>query len=182
MLPQASLAKGESLDASATKGAASALGIRPSWLAQVGTFEEAELHSRRLALSVVYVGVTPATPVSLPEGGRWFVANDLSRSTAEQRDIVAAALEALRERMDHAPIAFRLLSPSFCLSELQEVYELLLGRQLHKASFRRALRAANLVEPTDTWRSKGRGRPAQLFRFAPCSRHGNNRAVRFDRL
>ena len=182
VLPRAPFAEGESLDEAAAKGAARARGIRIAWLAQVGAFGDAPRHPMRLALSVVYVGVTPTTPASLPEGGRWFAIDDLPPITAEQRAIIVAALGALRERMDDAPIAFRLLSRSFTLSELQEVYELLLGRRLHKASFRRALQAAYLVEPTDTWRSEGRGRPAQLFRFAPRRRRGSHRRVRFEGL
>jgi hypothetical protein len=87
-----------------------------------------------------------------------------------------------RSRLDQAPIAFRLLPPTFTLSELQQTYELLLGRRLHKASFRRALQAAWLVEPTDEWRSEGRGRPAQLFRYAPRRRRNQRRGVRFDLL
>ena len=59
---------------------------------------------------------------------------------------------------------------------------MLLGRRLHKASFRRALHAAALVEPTDEWRSEGRGRPAQLFRFAPRKRRKVKRGVQFNLL
>ena len=95
---------------------------------------------------------------------------------------MAAALAALRDRMDLAPIAFRLLPAAFTLAELQATYELLLGRRLHKASFRRALQGAYLVEPTDAWRSEGRGRPAQLFRYAPRARRGRGRSVRFELL
>ena len=84
--------------------------------------------------------------------------------------------------MDHAPIAFHLLPVQFTLTELQQTYELLLGRRLHKASFRRALQAAYLVEPTDEWRSVGRGRPAQFFSFAPRKRRGGRRGVRFDAI
>src|SRR6476469_6928022 len=84
------------------------------------------------------------------------------------------------EQVDQSPLAFRLLPPTFTLSDLQGIYELLLGRRLHKASFRRALQASYLVEPTDEWRSEGRGRPAQLFRYAPRKRRGARRGVRFD--
>jgi 8-oxo-dGTP diphosphatase len=97
-----------------------------------------------------------------------------------QRGIVESAVGMLRRRIDQSPLAFRLLPPSFTLSELQSIYELLLGRPLHKASFRRALQAAFLVEPTDEWRSEGRGRPAQLYRYAPRRKRGNRRGVRFD--
>jgi hypothetical protein len=84
--------------------------------------------------------------------------------------------------MDFVPIAFRLLPLAFTLGALQEMYELLLGRKLHKASFRRALQAAFLVEPTDAWRNDGRGRPAQLYRFAPRKRRAARRIVRFEVL
>jgi 8-oxo-dGTP diphosphatase len=72
------------------------------------------------------------------------------------------------------------LPQRFTLSDLQRVYEIMLGRRLHKASFRRALQAATLVEPTDEWRSEGRGRPAQLFRYAPKRRRRVRRGLRFD--
>src|SRR5437764_232546 len=51
-----------------------------------------------------------------------------------------------------------------------------------RRSSRRALQAAYLVDPIDEWRSEGRGRPAQLFRYAPRKRRGARRAVRFDLL
>jgi 8-oxo-dGTP diphosphatase len=72
------------------------------------------------------------------------------------------------------------LPQRFTLSDLQRVYEIMLGRRLHKASFRRALQAATLVEPTDEWRSEGRGRPAQLFRYAPKRKRRVRRGLRFD--
>jgi 8-oxo-dGTP diphosphatase len=96
--------------------------------------------------------------------------------------MVEGATRAIQARLDQAPIAFRLLPPTFTLSELQQLYELLLGKRLHKASFRRALQAAWLVEPTDEWRSEGRGRPAQLYRYAPKKRRRSQRGVRFDLL
>jgi 8-oxo-dGTP diphosphatase len=94
--------------------------------------------------------------------------------------MVDAAVELVQSSVGQAPVAFRLLPPTFTLSELQEMYELLLDRPLHKASFRRSLQAARIVEPTDEWRSEGRGRPAQLFRYAPRRRKNPPRGVRFD--
>jgi 8-oxo-dGTP diphosphatase len=107
---------------------------------------------------------------------------DLPPLSPRQRAIVEAAMRTMQGRLDQAPIAFRLLPATFTLSDLQQMYELLLGKRLHKASFRRALQAALLAEPTDEWRSEGRGRPAQLFRYAPKKRRRPHRGVRFDFL
>jgi hypothetical protein len=96
--------------------------------------------------------------------------------------MVAAALNLSRTRLEQAPLAFSLLPRTFTLADLQQSYETVLGRRLHKASFRRALQAAFLVEPIGEWRGEGRGRPAQLYRFSPRRRKGSRRGVRLDLL
>ena len=77
---------------------------------------------------------------------------DLPPLSPRQRAMVEAATRTIQGRLDQAPIAFRLLPATFTLSELQHMYELLLGKRLHKASFRRALQGAWLVESIDEWR------------------------------
>jgi hypothetical protein len=156
--------------------------VDPTWLEQVGAFGDGRRHPGETDLSVGYVGVVPQGTASADGDTTWFALADVPALAPRQRVLLDAALEMIRLRLDQAPIAFRLLPPTFTLSELQQTYELLLGRRLHKASFRRALQAAWLVEPTDEWRSEGRGRPAQLFRYAPRRRRSQRRGVRFDLL
>lgn len=180
MLPWIALGRASPIDDAADRLAASALGARPAWITQVGAFGDEKRHPGGAALSIGYVAVTPAGDRRLAAGAQWFAAAALPALGPRQRAIVDASVAALRARMDSAPVAFRLLPATFSLTDLQEVYELLLGRPVHKASFRRSLQAAWLVEPTDEWRSEGRGRPAQLFRYAPRKRRGGRRGVRFE--
>src|SRR5258706_4135625 len=107
---------------------------------------------------------------------------DLPPLPPRQQTMVEGATKPLKSSLDQAPIAFRLLPATFTLSELQQMYELLLGKRLHKASFRRALQAAWLVEPMDEWRSEGRGRPAQLFRYLPKKKRRLHRGVTLEFL
>jgi 8-oxo-dGTP diphosphatase len=179
-LPWAPLAARHTPDHTAACVARSASGARAGWLEQAGAFTDDKRHPGGAGISVAYVGVMPMR--ALPDGARWFPAAKLPLLAPRHRAMIDAAMAQLRERMDRAPVAFRLLGPTFTLSDLQDVYELLLGRRLHKASFRRALQAAFLVAPTDEWRSEGRGRPAQLFRYAPRKRRGGRGGVRFDLL
>lgn len=154
-----------------------------AWMEQLGAFSRGGTHPSGADLSIAFVALVAQG--SAGEGmasSAWMLPGEVSLQSARQREIMDQALTAIRTRMDYAPVAFRLLPPTFTLGELQQMYELLLGRRLHKASFRRALQAAYLVEPTDEWRSEGRGRPAQLFRYAPRKRKSARRAVRFDRL
>jgi len=171
-----------SLDDAARRVARRAAGADPSWLEQAGAFGEGKRHPADADLTVAYVGLVAAGTELSGDEAAWFPASELPALAPRQGAEASAALETVRTRLDSAPIAFRLLPGVFTLSELQQMYEILLGRRLHKASFRRALQAASLVEPTDEWRSEGRGRPAQLFRYAPRRRRGGRRAVRFDLL
>lgn len=176
-LPWGVQARGESLDALATRIASGALGFAPHWIEQVGAFADGSTHPGGSTLSVCYTGIVPWT-----ESEFWRDVHALSAFGERQRRMVTATLSAIRSRLEQAPIAFSFLERDFTLSDLQQTYETILGRRLHKASFRRALQAAFLVEPTGEWRSEGRGRPAQLYRYAPRKRKNVRRGVRLDLL
>lgn len=181
-LPWDACRAGESLADTARRLLRTHSGTVPMWVEQVGAFGDGLRHASGAVLSVCFAAVVPSGTVRLEAPVMWLEAGGVAGLADRQRQMVQAAQEAIRRRMDYEPIPFRLLPPHFTLSELQQIYEVLLGRRLHKASFRRALHASWLVEPTDQWRSEGRGRPAQLFRYAPRRRRGHRRGVRFDLL
>lgn len=172
VLPETELHADAELDESAAIFARATLGRAPAWLAQIGAFNGE-------GLSVAYLALVTAG-ADAPPGHHWV--SPPKQLAGPQAPILRTALRHLRERLDREAVAFRLLPATFTLTELQELYELLLERRLHKASFRRTLIAAQLVEPTEAWRSEGRGRPAQLFRYAPHRRKAHPRAVRFESL
>ena len=170
----------EGLEDAAARIAEAVLGEAPAFFEQVGAFSDAKRHPGDADVSIGIVALVPAgVEASSPHTG-WFPLDGLPPLAPRHRAVVERAAAVARQRVDQSPLAFRLLPPTFTLTDLQSVYELLLGRRLHKASFRRALQASYLVEPTDEWRSEGRGRPAQLFRFAPRKRRGARRGVRFE--
>lgn len=179
-LPWRSLRPEETIDGEATRLARKALGAAPSLVEQAAAFGDGRRHPSGSELSVAFLALIHEEAGERVEGeSSWHAVDDLPPLPPRQRAMVEGVLTTLRSRLDQAPIAFHLLPRTFTLTQLQEIYELLLGRRLHKASFRRSLHAAWLVEPTDEWRSEGRGRPAQLFRYAPKKRRGGRRGVRF---
>jgi len=179
--PSDSLRTDESLDQAAARIARDALGAAPSFLHQAGAVGSAVRQDDHSQIVIAYFGLVPDA-AAVRGSAQWASLSELASLSARQRHVVETAVAAMRAQVDLHPIAFRLVRPSFTLSELQSVYELLLGRRLHKASFRRSLHASALVEATDEWRGEGRGRPAQLFRYAPPRRRRPRRAVRFDLL
>lgn len=179
-LPWGTPIRSETLTGVSGRLSVSAVGAKPSWIEQLGAFGDGRRHPSGAQLSVAFVSVVPHETAVLGRGCHWFPVRDLPPLAPRHRLMVEAAIESLRTAVDRTPIAFRLLPDAFTLTELQQMYELLLGKRLHKASFRRALATADLVEPTDQWRSEGRGRPAQLYRFSPKRRRQVVRGVRFD--
>jgi 8-oxo-dGTP diphosphatase len=171
---------GEGLEDAAARIANAVLGEAPAFFEQVGAFSDGKRHPGDADVSIGIAALSPAGVGAPVEDAEWFPLASLPPLAPRHRMVVDRAAAVVRQRVDQSPLAFRLLPPMFTLSDLQGVYELLLGRRLHKASFRRALQASYLVEPTDEWRSEGRGRPAQLFRYAPKKRRGARRGVRFD--
>ncbi len=180
-LPTDALRAGESVDDAAMRIARDALGVAPTHLEQTGALGGARRPTDGLAVTIAYAGLTPVGALPRRQSS-WVPVSEVAFLSVRQREEIERSIAAIRARIDHQPIAFRLLPDVFTLSELQAGYEMLLGRSLHKASFRRSLHAAAIVEATDEWRSEGRGRPAQLFRYAPPRRRRPRRGVRFDLL
>ncbi len=180
-LPTAAWTRGEDIVAAGTRFASFVVGATPAWLEQVGAASDPG-HPLGAELSVGWVTVAPRGTPTTGEAA-WFALDDLPADLpARHRTLIRRAHTHVQQRLDHTPVAFAFLPALFTLSSLQDVYEALLGRSVHKASFRRALAGAALVAPTDEWRSEGRGRPAQLFTLAPRprGRRGSARAIRFD--
>lgn len=77
--------------------------------------------------------------------------------------IIDYALERMKNKAQYTAIAFSLLPQLFTLTELQQVYEILLGRELIKSNFRRWV--SKIVEETDKTKKEGAHRPSRLFRL-----------------
>jgi 8-oxo-dGTP diphosphatase len=178
-LPWHPLRPADTIDDVAAGLARRVLGTSPALVEQVAAYGDRRRHPAGADLSVAFLALIESDSVAADGDREWFPVDDLPPLPPRQRGMLEGVLASLRVRIDQAPIAFHLLPATFTLTQLQEIYEILLGRRLHKASFRRSLHAAWLVEPTDEWRSEGRGRPAQLFRYAPRKRRGGRRGVRF---
>lgn len=76
--------------------------------------------------------------------------------------ILFYALERLRGKLEYTDLALHLMPEVFTLTQLQQVYEVILNKPLLKAAFRRKI--ANLVEETGSYTSSAGHRPSQLYR------------------
>ena len=80
-------------------------------------------------------------------------------------EILEAGIGRLKGKVRYQPIGFELLPPKFTLSQLQHLYEAVLGTELDKRNFRKKVLSFGLLVPLKETQMMGRHRPAQLFRF-----------------
>jgi ADP-ribose pyrophosphatase YjhB (NUDIX family) len=83
--------------------------------------------------------------------------------------IIAYGIERLRSKIEYTDIAFNLMPELFTLTELQQVYEVILGTELLKANFRR--KTADRVIETNEYTKDAGHRPSKLFKFNPNWTH-----------
>jgi ADP-ribose pyrophosphatase YjhB (NUDIX family) len=76
--------------------------------------------------------------------------------------LIACGIERLRGKLDETSIALHLMPELFTLTQLQQVYEVIGGKELLKAAFRR--KVAHLVVETDHYTEPAGHRPSRLYR------------------
>ncbi|MCQ8185301.1 NUDIX hydrolase [Parvularcula maris] len=85
---------------------------------------------------------------------------------SDHRRILATAIGRLRGKLRYRPVVFELLPTQFTLGKLQTAVEGILGFEVHKQNFRRALEAQKLVVKTSKTVKGTGGRPAAVYRPA----------------
>ncbi|MFP3388347.1 NUDIX hydrolase [Brevibacillus sp. SIMBA_040] len=90
---------------------------------------------------------------------------DVNQIAFDHAQIIQYALERLRNKIEYTDIAFALMPELFTLTELQQVYEVILGKELLAAAFRR--KVADKVIETNQYRKNAGHRPSKYFRFNP---------------
>lgn len=79
--------------------------------------------------------------------------------------ILQYGIESLRKRLETSELIFHLMPECFTLTELQKAFEVILGRELLKANFRRKI--GKFVKETGKTRADAGHRPSKLFAFNP---------------
>jgi hypothetical protein len=79
--------------------------------------------------------------------------------------MVSKAISLLRRRIKTEPLSFNLLPDLFTLTQLQHVYEAILGSPIDKRNFRKRIKQIDFIEKTELIDKKTSKRGAALYRF-----------------
>jgi hypothetical protein len=80
---------------------------------------------------------------------------------------VIKALDSLRKSLDEKLIAFELLAETFTMSELQVVYETILGKRLVRTNFQRKILSLDILDRIEKKYSGGAHKAPYLYRLKP---------------
>lgn len=169
-IPGGFVLPGESLEEAAQREVREEAGVAHVYLEQLYTFGAPDRDPRGRVVSVAYFALTPARHIALAAStdaaeASWFPVSRLPELAFDHAEIVRRGVERLRGTLEYSSIAWALLPERFRLTELQEVYEAILGRPLDKRNFRKRMLALGLLEATEQVESGGAHRPARLYRF-----------------
>ena len=77
--------------------------------------------------------------------------------------VILSGIERLKNKIEYTDIVFNMMPEYFTLGELQQVYEVILGKKLIDPAFRTII--ANKLEKTTKMKTGGGHRPSYLFRY-----------------
>lgn len=77
--------------------------------------------------------------------------------------VIVSGISRLKNKIEYTDIVFNMMPEYFTLGELQQVYEVILGKKLLDPAFRRII--ANKVEKTNKMKTGGGHRPSALFKY-----------------
>jgi 8-oxo-dGTP diphosphatase len=160
------------LEACARRKLQEKTGVESPYLEQLGSWGNRRRDPRGWSVTHVYFTLMPSDDVQLVPGAnaaavRWQPVRDTgvgARLVFDHSQLLAAALERLRSKVEYTSLPAYLLPEEFTLGELQRAYEIVLGREVEKSAFRTRIRSAGLVVEVPRQRT-GPNRPAQLYRL-----------------
>lgn len=170
-LPGVFVGINETLDEAAARGAMEEAGLADIYFEQLYTWGDIDRDPRMRIISVSYLSLTPAEKLTLSAGSRTSSAElydveELLASDEElafdHRKVIEYGRERIRNKTEYSRIAFEFLPKEFTLPQLQRVYEILLGKPLYKANFRR--RVAPLIDETERMTSGDAHRPSRIYK------------------
>ncbi len=169
-LPGGLIKGDESVDNAAKRILSEKTSISDVYLEQLYTFGDVKRDPFGRVVSVAYFALVPGEKLDLKTsreyaGIKWFPLAKLPKLAYDHKEIVERALKRLRAKLGYSNIVCNLLGEEFSLSEMQDIYETILGKKLDKRNFRKKMLSLGLLKKTGKERRGEPNRPAELYSF-----------------
>ena len=85
--------------------------------------------------------------------------------------VITSGISRLKNKIEYTDIVFNMMPKYFTLGELQQVYEVILGKKLLDPAFRRII--SDKVEKTNKMKTGGGHRPSVLYKYKSSDEYEN---------
>ncbi len=159
----------ETLDETAKRELREKTGVKNVYLEQLYSFGEIKRDPRARIISVAYFALIDNNNVKLKPTDKyhdikWSPTKSLGKLAYDHNEIVSYALERLRYKLKYTNVVYSLLPQKFTLTQIQEVYEIVLDKKLDKRNFRKKIFSSGLIKKVGK-ETEVPHRPPKLYSF-----------------
>lgn len=147
-------------------------GLRDIYLEQLAAFAGVKRHPEGRILTVAYLAlvryedvkhkIKPVT--NYMRQAKWFDVKDLPDLAFDHAQILELSLKELKKNINYSFLPFELLPEKFTLSQLQQVYESILGESLDKRNFRKKINNLGYLKELEEFQTGVSYRAARLYK------------------
>ena len=159
----------EDVEAAASRVLQQLTGLHDIYMKQVGAYGSVNRDSGDRVISIAYFALINIERVSADlnheYSAYWEDMNHLPPLLFDHKEMIQGALKKLRSMINRLPVGFQLLPPRFTLTQLQLLYEAILGEKIDKRNFRKKVGEMSFIQKTDGIDKLTSKRGAALYQF-----------------
>lgn len=148
-------------------------GLKDLYMVQLAAFAGVKRHPEGRILTVAYMALVQMEEVKNKIASlsgymrqlRWFPVEELPDLAFDHREIIDLSLDRLKKTVSYSTTPYELLPAKFTLTQLQQVYEALLNKQLDKRNFRKKINNLGYLKELNEVQKGVSYRAAKLYAF-----------------
>jgi 8-oxo-dGTP diphosphatase len=169
-LPGGFVRMSESLEDAARRELCEETGIASVFLEQLYTYGEVDRDPRYRVVTVAYYALVKMSDYQIRAAtdarvADWFPVSKPPQLAFDHKQILETALARLKGKVRYKPIGFELLPEKFTLTQLQKLYETILGVELDKRNFRKKILKMDFLVELEEMQTDVSHRAARLYQF-----------------
>ncbi|MBR2525035.1 NUDIX hydrolase [bacterium] len=137
------------------------------YLEQLYTFGDPLRHPDSRVITCVYFALVRYEDVKVMDSDdvAWYPVDKLPALAFDHKEIIDYTRARTRLSLRSCPVAYQLLKEKFTLTEMQRVYELIMGKELDKRNFRKKVLGTEGLIELDEFTKASSKRPARLYQY-----------------
>jgi len=142
--------------------------VKNVYLEQLYTFSDINRDPRWRVISTTYMAIVARENLLLKSWTwdiKFFPVNALPKLWFDHKNVIEYAIKRLKRKLEYTNLAQYILPEKFTLTQLQNVYKIVLNQEFDVRNFRKKINKLWILEETWEMEVWNKYRPAKLFKF-----------------